>query len=200
MSQPPIPPPPLPATGNQVRIWIRDLAEQVAAGQRDPAELVALLGQVRDADAAYGHATDYLVMAAREQGATLRGIGSVIGRGYVRPPAARLERLSRSWHTAAELAAAITTRITDDQGERAMSDAENAIGCANRDRFAGRSCVQRLANGWIGAGDLCGPCTRRFMTALDGLGEPLDWHDGYVQRAAVTEGDPSRPVTPGRHT
>lgn len=46
-----------------------------------------------------------------------------------------------------------------------------------------RSCIQALANGWIGCSDLCPVCTTRFMAALDGLGEDLDWHPAFVERA-----------------
>jgi hypothetical protein len=46
----------------------------------------------------------------------------------------------------------------------------------------GRTCIQSLANGWIGCNDLCPICTTRFMAALDTLG-PLAWHPAFVQRA-----------------
>lgn len=58
----------------------------------------------------------------------------------------------------------------------------SASECIKRDR-AGRSCVQALANGWIGASDLCPACTRRFMAALERAGEPLDWHPEFTRRA-----------------
>lgn len=54
--------------------------------------------------------------------------------------------------------------------------------CRKPDR-SGRSCIQALANGWIGCSDLCPVCTARFMAALGGLGETLDWHPAFVQRA-----------------
>lgn len=54
--------------------------------------------------------------------------------------------------------------------------------CSKRDR-SGRSCVQALANGWIGPTDLCPACTVRFMAALEALGEPLDWHPEFTRRA-----------------
>ncbi|MQA24293.1 MAG: hypothetical protein GEU94_02215 [Micromonosporaceae bacterium] len=47
-----------------------------------------------------------------------------------------------------------------------------------------RSCLASLAEGWIGAQDLCGPCTRRFMAGLEWVaGEDLRWHSGYAERA-----------------
>jgi hypothetical protein len=49
--------------------------------------------------------------------------------------------------------------------------------------YKGETCIQRLAGGWCGPNDLCAVCTGRFMAALDGLGEPLNWHPGFVQRA-----------------
>jgi len=48
----------------------------------------------------------------------------------------------------------------------------------------GQDCLSRLAGGWITASDLCGPCTGRFMAALDQVGtEPLSWHQKYRSRA-----------------
>jgi hypothetical protein len=99
---------PAPGTAEQIRSWIGELADQVAAGELGPAELVDELAKARAAGAAYGHAADYLLMAAHEAGASLRQIAPAIGRGYVRAPAARLEKLHRHWLTAADLAADIT--------------------------------------------------------------------------------------------
>lgn len=45
------------------------------------------------------------------------------------------------------------------------------------------TCLHALAAGWVGASDLCGPCTRQFMAALDGLAGPLVWHPDYQERA-----------------
>lgn len=50
------------------------------------------------------------------------------------------------------------------------------------------SCLQALASGWILTGDLCPSCTQAFMTALDSVGEPLDWCSAYVERAGTREG------------
>lgn len=53
--------------------------------------------------------------------------------------------------------------------------------------FAKRmTCIEALAEGWIGAPDLCRPCTRAFMAALDGIDKPLKWHPNYLERAEVT--------------
>jgi hypothetical protein len=50
------------------------------------------------------------------------------------------------------------------------------------------TCLQDFAAGWILASDLCGWCTRLFMTALDaGTAEPLTWHPKYVSRAKEGE-------------
>lgn len=46
-----------------------------------------------------------------------------------------------------------------------------------------QTCIEALADGWIGAPDLCPTCTRAFMTALDGIGGPLKWHPNYLARA-----------------
>lgn len=45
------------------------------------------------------------------------------------------------------------------------------------------TCIQRLAAGWNTPLDLCPSCTGRFMTALDGLGESLEWHSAFRDRA-----------------
>lgn len=49
---------------------------------------------------------------------------------------------------------------------------------------SGRSCVEALADGWITSSDLCSACTAAFMTALDGIGGPLKWHQAFQDRAA----------------
>lgn len=54
--------------------------------------------------------------------------------------------------------------------------------CRKPDR-RGRTCIESLAGGWIGAPDLCGPCTAAFMDALDGISGPLTWHENYAKRA-----------------
>lgn len=45
------------------------------------------------------------------------------------------------------------------------------------------TCIERLADGWILATDLCGPCTEAFMWALDSISGPLVWHRNYLERA-----------------
>lgn len=45
------------------------------------------------------------------------------------------------------------------------------------------TCIARLADGWINATDLCPACTRAFMTALDDITGPLEWHPNYAERA-----------------
>jgi hypothetical protein len=44
------------------------------------------------------------------------------------------------------------------------------------------TCIEALADGWIGAPDLCPTCTQAFMTALDGIAGPLTWHRAYTER------------------
>lgn len=46
-----------------------------------------------------------------------------------------------------------------------------------------QTCIEALADGWIGAPDLCPACTRAFMAALDGISGPLKWHRAYLERA-----------------
>jgi hypothetical protein len=65
---------------------------------------------------------------------------------------------------------------------RIMVDLDENGDCQHR--VGGRTCIQSLANGWIGCTDLCSTCTSRFMAALDALGEELDWHAAFIQRAA----------------
>lgn len=45
------------------------------------------------------------------------------------------------------------------------------------------TCIEALAEGWIGAPDLCPTCTAAFMTALDSISGPLKWHPDYTARA-----------------
>lgn len=47
------------------------------------------------------------------------------------------------------------------------------------------TCLQSLAEGWIGMQDLCGGCTTRMMAALEWVtGQELRWHPGYRARSA----------------
>lgn len=47
------------------------------------------------------------------------------------------------------------------------------------------TCLVALADGWIGAPDLCATCTQAFMVALDGISGRLVWHQAYVERARM---------------
>lgn len=49
------------------------------------------------------------------------------------------------------------------------------------------SCIQALAAGWILVSDLCPVCMRAFMSALDGIAGPLEWHQGYRDRVAGSQ-------------
>lgn len=52
-------------------------------------------------------------------------------------------------------------------------------------------CIVDLAAGWITASDLCPPCTRFLMRALDReYGEPLPWHQNYIARGRPEGGYP----------
>lgn len=46
-----------------------------------------------------------------------------------------------------------------------------------------QTCLEALADGWVGAPDLCPVCTKAFMTALDGIAGPMTWHPNYRARA-----------------
>ncbi|GHF51700.1 hypothetical protein FHX82_004058 [Amycolatopsis bartoniae] len=84
-----------PVTAADVLAWLEETAEAVAAGQVDADDLITVLGELRRASAACADASDWALLAAREQGASLRQIAPVFGKGYVRAPAARLEKLHR---------------------------------------------------------------------------------------------------------
>ena len=89
-----------PVTESQVLAWLEETAERVRAGEVHAAELIELLGELRSASTACANASDWALLAAREEGASLRQIAPVFGKGYVRAPAARLEKLHRQALTA----------------------------------------------------------------------------------------------------
>lgn len=84
-----------PITGKAVLDWIEQTAEDVRRGEVSAEELIAVLGELRRASTACANASDWTLLAAREAGASLRQIAPVFGKGYVRAPAARLEKLHR---------------------------------------------------------------------------------------------------------
>lgn len=84
-----------PVTADVVLDWLQSTAAAVRAGEVDTHTLVELLGQLRQASAACADASDWLLLAAREEGVSLRQLAPVFGKGYVRAPAARLEKLHR---------------------------------------------------------------------------------------------------------
>lgn len=84
-----------PITAADVLRWLEDTAAAVQAGEVEADELIALLGELRQASTACANASDWTLLAAREAGASLRQIAPVFGKGYVRAPAARLEKLHR---------------------------------------------------------------------------------------------------------
>jgi hypothetical protein len=87
--------PRVPVTSAAILAWLEDVAASVAAGEVAAPELIALLGDLRQASTACANASDWALLAAREEGASLRQIAPVFGKGYVRAPAARLEKLHR---------------------------------------------------------------------------------------------------------
>lgn len=84
-----------PITAAEVLEWLEQAAVAVRDGQVEADELIQLLGQLRAASTACANASDWALLAAREAGASLRQIAPVFGKGYVRAPAARLEKLHR---------------------------------------------------------------------------------------------------------
>ncbi|PXY22434.1 hypothetical protein [Prauserella muralis] len=84
-----------PITAADILAWLENAALAVAAGEVPADELIALLGELRQASTACANASDWALLAAREAGASLRQIAPVFGKGYVRAPAARLEKLHR---------------------------------------------------------------------------------------------------------
>ncbi|EHY87802.1 hypothetical protein SacazDRAFT_00855 [Saccharomonospora azurea NA-128] len=84
-----------PITAADVLAWLERAAEAARAGELDAPALIELLGQLRQASTACANASDWTLLAAREAGASLRQIAPVFGKGYVRAPAARLEKLHR---------------------------------------------------------------------------------------------------------
>ncbi|MGC7099625.1 hypothetical protein ACPZ19_33535 [Amycolatopsis lurida] len=89
------PSPEPPVTPRQINEWLRTVAESARRGELSADELIGLLGQLRAASTACANASDWALLAAREAGASLRQIAPVFGKGYVRAPAARLEKLHR---------------------------------------------------------------------------------------------------------
>ncbi|OZM72969.1 hypothetical protein CFN78_12015 [Amycolatopsis antarctica] len=95
MDEPERPRPRAPITAADVLAWIGETSDRVRAGEVHATELIEVLGELRAASAACADASDWVLLAAREEGASLRQIAPVFGKGYVRAPAARLEKLHR---------------------------------------------------------------------------------------------------------
>lgn len=85
----------MPITAEDVLAWLEETAQAVHGGVVSADDLIALLGELRRASAACADASDWALLAAREEGASLRQIAPMFGKGYVRAPAARLEKLHR---------------------------------------------------------------------------------------------------------
>ncbi|RJQ77575.1 hypothetical protein [Amycolatopsis panacis] len=84
-----------PVTEADILAWLETTAAALRAGELNATDLIELLGELRRASAACADASDWALLAAREEGASLRQIAPVFGKGYVRAPAARLEKLHR---------------------------------------------------------------------------------------------------------
>lgn len=95
MTEPELVRPRAPITAAQVLAWLEETAQAVRVGAVSAEDLIAVLGELRQASAACADAADWTLLAAREEGASLRQIAPMFGKGYVRAPAARLEKLHR---------------------------------------------------------------------------------------------------------
>lgn len=100
-----------PVTAAAVLAWIEETAEAVRGGDVPAEDLIRLLGELRAASTAFANASDWALLAAREAGASLRQIAPVFGKGYVRSPAARLEKLHREVLTAEQFLELLRRRL-----------------------------------------------------------------------------------------
>ncbi|OLT46718.1 hypothetical protein BJF85_15980 [Saccharomonospora sp. CUA-673] len=100
-----------PITAQAMLTWLEEASEAVADGRLDADELIAVLGELRQAATACANASDWALLAAREAGASLRQIAPVFGKGYVRAPAARLEKLHREVLSAEQFLALMRRRM-----------------------------------------------------------------------------------------
>ncbi|KMS83486.1 hypothetical protein [Prauserella rugosa] len=103
-----------PVTAAAMLAWLEEASEAVAEGRLEADELIALLGQLREAATACANASDWALLAAREAGASLRQIAPVFGKGYVRAPAARLEKLHREVLSADQFLELMRRRMRGD--------------------------------------------------------------------------------------
>lgn len=104
-----------PITSAAIVEWLEATAAAFQRDQLDADELVSLLGQLRAASTACANASDWALLAAREAGASLRQISPVFGKGYVRAPAARLEKLHREALTADQYLDVVRRRESDSE-------------------------------------------------------------------------------------
>ncbi|HKS45643.1 MAG TPA: hypothetical protein VJT49_11125 [Amycolatopsis sp.] len=110
MTEPDLVRPRAPITEADVLAWLEETAESVRAGAVSAEDLITVLGELRRASAACADASDWVLLAAREEGASLRQIAPVFGKGYVRAPAARLEKLHRQALNSAQWLEILRTR------------------------------------------------------------------------------------------
>jgi len=84
-----------PADAKHILDWLQETATRLRTEEPATDTLVELLSELRRASEACADASDWLLLAAREQGVSLRQLAPAFGKGYVRAPAARLEKLHR---------------------------------------------------------------------------------------------------------
>jgi len=84
-----------PAHTADILDWLEETAARIRSEELAPDTMVRLLSELRQASQACADASDWLLLAAREQGISLRQLAPAFGKGYVRAPAARLEKLHR---------------------------------------------------------------------------------------------------------
>ena len=101
-----------PVTAAQIVTWLEETAAAVRNRELDANDLIALLGELRKASAACADASDWALLAAREEGASLRQVAPMFGKGYVRAPAARLEKLHRQALNSQQWLEIVRTRQT----------------------------------------------------------------------------------------
>lgn len=102
-----------PIRAEDVLNWLENTAAAVRAGTMDEQTLVDLLGELRRASAACADASDWILLAAREEGVSLRRLAPTFGKGYVRAPAARLEKLHRQALTSEQWLQILRSRAHD---------------------------------------------------------------------------------------
>lgn len=107
-----------PATPDDLVGWAESLQESVRHEPVEPVSLLRLLARARTTAKTATAVEEWLLMLAREQGATLEDLAEVTGasRKYVRGPDKRLNRLAEQYGAAETRLAALAARV---RGEHA---------------------------------------------------------------------------------